>query len=55
LANYRKVLGGYFGAPPLPLPEPGEFLLKPDKTHKTKYLLQTFLDTLESLAVDVAA
>ncbi len=55
LANYRKVVGRYFGAPPLPLPEPGELLLKPDKTRKTKYLLQTFLDTLESLAVDVAA
>jgi hypothetical protein len=55
LTNYRKVLGRYFGAPPLPLPEPGELLLKPDKTRKTKYLLQTYFDTLESLAVDVAA
>lgn len=55
LANYRKVLGRYFGAPPLALPEPGEFLLKPDKTIKKRYLLQGFLDTLENLAIDVAA
>ena len=55
LEGYGKVLGRYFGAPPLPLPEPGEYLLKPDKTHKTRYLLQTFLDTLETLAVEVAA
>ena len=55
LTNYSRVVGRYFGAPPLPLPEPGEFLLKPDKARKTNYLLQTFLDTLDSLAVDVAA
>jgi hypothetical protein len=55
LENYRKVVGRYFGAPPLPLPEPGELLLKPDKVVKAKYLLQTFLDTLENLAIDIAA
>ena len=29
LANYRKVLGGYFGAPPLPLPEPANYHRSP--------------------------
>ena len=55
MTSYLKVLGRYFGAAPLTAPEPGEFLLKPDKADKTKYLLQVFLDTIESLAVDIAA
>jgi hypothetical protein len=55
LVQYRIALRNYFGAAPLPEPAPGRFLLQPDKEDKTKYLLLTILETLQTLAGDVAA
>lgn len=53
LASYQNVLRKHFGAIPLSLPAPGEFLLAPDPADPYRYMLLAFFDTIETIADQV--
>jgi len=53
LDDYKNVLRRHYGIIPLSIPEPGEFLLVPDKVNPTKYKLLIFFEQLNILASDL--
>lgn len=54
LNSYKIVLRKYYGAVPLVIPDPGEFLLNSDKIHPSKYILQVYFDTLKLISNDLS-
>ena len=52
--RYTKIVGNELRAPPLSMPEPGEFLLMSDPSAPTQYFLLTYLLILKNVAVVAA-
>ena len=53
LEQYKRVLRKHYTVVPLQIPEPGEFLLLPDKRNPNKYKLIVYFEFLKELAVDL--
>lgn len=49
-SEYLKVIRRYYTVVPVPLPSPGEYLLKTDKEDSSKYMLITYLEFLKAAA-----
>ncbi len=54
LGAYKKVLVRHYGAVPLVIPRPGEFLLIGKTSHPTKYNLQTFFEVMGQVATAIS-
>lgn len=52
--EYIKVLRRHYGVVPIPLPSPGEYLLRTDRADTSKYMLVTYLEFLRAAAVALA-